>query len=270
MNRPISRLKTNLLLWFAVAVPLLLSGPLSMFTSNYGDFDLGAQQLAWTLLPALWIVLGLAAATALLPWQHAVQLTLAWIALSLYVQGNFLVWDYGRFDGTEIPWQEYGYRGIVDCGVWFALLGMVVFFRRAILKDATLILGGLSLLQIGTSVAGFARSSAPMEMKVSVDSGDSLYSFSKDRNVLFLLLDEFSSRGFYQLLKADPDVKREFADFTFYRDIISAFPTTYAAVPAILTGRPAPRSGSMQASLKLQLPSQLTNSWASPDGLRQP
>jgi hypothetical protein len=83
-----------------------------------------------------------------------------------------------------------------------------------------------------------------------------------------VLFDEFSSRAFYTMLEIDPSLKTELAGFTFYRDLLATFPTTYAAVPAILTGQPIPDGGSIakyfEAVSPSALPTQLAaQGWAS-------
>lgn len=257
-----SRLKSHILLWLSIATPLLISGPLAMFGANYADFDLGAQQLAILTAPLLISSCGLALITALLPLQRFWILLLTWLAVGLYVQGNFLVWDYGRFDGTSIPWEELETKGYIDVAGWLAILVIVIATRDKIISNLTPLLTALCLLQVGTSTVSFMQSKAPLRVAVSQTAGTSLYSFSKERNVLILLMDEFSSRGFYQILQKTPELKRDLADFTFYRDTLAAFPTTYAAVPAILTGQPAPLTDSMSAYFEATAPTSLNEQFA--------
>lgn len=233
-----------------------------MFTANYADFDLGAKQLAILAIPLIAATLALSLVTAFLPLQRLWKLLLTWLAVGLYVQGNLLVWNYGRFDGTEIKWEELAKNGYIDIAVWLGLLLVVVAARKRILSAPAPILAGLCLLQIGTATLSFTQSKAPLEMRVSEQAGTSLYSFSKERNVLVILLDEFSSRGFYQILLKNPELKKTLADFTFYRDTLAAFPTTYAAVPAILTGQPAPLTGSMAGYFDATAPTSMNEQFA--------
>jgi hypothetical protein len=101
----------------------------------------------------------------------------------------------------------------------------------------------------------FCGSKAPYEVKAPAVRGDALPSFSTEKGVLMIILDEFSSQAFYSLLGTQPQLKRDFADFTYYRDVLASFPTTYAAVPAILTGRPAPLASSLSAHFESAGPS---------------
>lgn len=243
----LSRLGTHLLLWLSIALPLLITGPLQMFSANFGDFDIGAKQLALLDLPFLALPICGALVTAALPLQTAVVTLLAWLAIGIYVQGNIAVWDYGRFDGTDIPWAEFASRGYADVAIWLGLLAIIVTLRHKLIKELKLILIGLCLIQITTASLAYSRSNAPYEVKVPTSSGDSLYAFSKQKGVLMIILDEFSSHAFYSMLTTHPYIKKELADFTYYRDVTAAFPTTYAAIPAILTGQPAPLTGSLSA-----------------------
>ena len=241
----LSRVKLHFVLWLGVAAPLLIAGPLAMFAANFGDFDIGARQLAELILPTVPCIIAAAFITAALPFQTLTKLVLVWLAIALYVQGNLFVWDYGRFDGTDIPWHEFTKRGLIDTAVWLGILALIFVGRRRVLKDAALIVCGLCAIQIGSAAFAFSGSKAPYEMRTPEVTGDSLYSFSKQKGMLMVILDEFSSQAFYSILQSRPETKKEFADFTYYRDTMAAFPTTYAAVPAILTGQPAPVDGSL-------------------------
>lgn len=243
----LSRIKLHLALWLGVSAPLLIAGPLAMFAANFGDFDIGARQLAELLLPTVPFIVAAALITAALPFQTTVKVVLVWLAVALYVQGNLVVWDYGRFDGSDIPWDKFATRGLIDAAIWLGILAIIIVGRRRILKDAALIVCGLSVIQIGSAALAFSGSKAPYEMRTPEVTGDSLYSFSKERGMLMVILDEFSSQAFYSILQTRPETKKQFADFTYYRDTMAAFPTTYAAVPAILTGQPAPTEGSLSA-----------------------
>jgi hypothetical protein len=250
-----SRFVRHFLLWSGIALPLLVTGPLSMFSANFGDFDLGSKQLALLILPYLSIPLMAAVVTSILPFQGFVQLILAWLVIGLYVQGNIAVWDYGRFDGSEIAWSKFAYRGYADLCIWVGILLLLLLGRRRILKELPLIVSAVCCLQIGSATLAFIGSKAPYEVKTPDARGDALPSFSKEKGVLMIILDEFSSQAFYSLLGTQPQLKSEFADFTYYRDVLAAFPTTYAAVPAILTGQPAPLTSSLSAYFESAGPS---------------
>lgn len=257
-----SRVKLHSLLWLGVALPLLIAGPLAMFAANFGDFDIGARQLAQLTLPILPFIIIAACVTAALPFQTPLKIILLWISIGLYVQGNLVVWDYGRFDGTDIPWQEFTNRGWVDAALWLGILALVIVGRRVVLKDATLIIGGLCAIQLGSAVFAFSGSKAPFEVSTPEISKDSLYSFSKEKGILMIILDEFSSQAFYSILQTRPQTKKELADFTYYRDTMAAFPTTYAAIPAILTGQPAPIDGSLSAYFERSAPDSINEQLA--------
>jgi hypothetical protein len=258
----ISRLKLHFLLWFGIVTPLFIAGPLAMFAANFGDFDIGARQLAELLLPILPFVIVAACATAALPFQTPIKVALVWIAIAMYVQGNLVVWDYGRFDGTDIPWSEFSSRGWIDTAIWLGILALLVVGRRIVLKDAALIVSGLCVIQLGSAALAFSGSKAPYEMRTPEASGETLYSFSKEKGMLMIILDEFSSQAFYSILQTRPETKKEFADFTYYRDTMSAFPTTYAAIPAILTGQPAPIDGSLSAYFERSAPDSINEQLA--------
>lgn len=245
-----SQLKLHSLLWLAIVMPLFLTIPLQLFSNNFADFNLGALQIGRGLLPFALVLALLPIFTAALPGQKLLTLGLLWLAIAIYIKGNLVVWDYGPFDGSEIPWDRFAIRGTIDTSILVMLLAIVIVGRRLFLRHTASIVVCLCVLQISTALITFTSSPAPLKVAEQKSNDAALFEFSPKQNVLFIILDEFSSRAFYQMLQAQPELKRTFADFTFYRDLLGHFPTTYPSLPTILSGKLPDVSGSMFDYLK--------------------
>lgn len=249
-----TRILLNALTLTAVVCPLLLSGPLALYAANFTHFDAGVIELALAIAPIALGIIALSIPFSLLPCQAILRTLGLWLALGLYIQGNLLLWEYGPFDGREIPWGDYRGRAVVDCGIWLTLLIVIFIYRHWIAANMARLALCLLVVEMGTSVYSFVTSDAPLKGKMPNAQDAAIQTFSKERNVLIILLDEFSSRGFYELLQRDPSLKGRFRDFTFYRDFISAYPTTFPALPSLLTGMNPPSQGSMKQYFEAAAP----------------
>lgn len=56
------------------------------------------------------------------------------------------------------------------------------------------------------------------------------------KNIILLVLDEYQSDVFYELVTENSSLKKKFRGFTYYPDTISGFPQTQLSIPSILTG----------------------------------
>ncbi len=237
---PQTALRPALLALLALQLTLWLFGPATIYFTNVLEFS---YRFAWA---APWLLAGAAAGflllaglLVLLPRRllpRATALLLA-LALLLWLQGTFLVWNYGPLDGRDIPWGRLWLRGVLDGGLWLGLIGWALWRPRGLARQArgaALLLIALQALWLGWLVvrAPAVPSFQHYELDVS-----GKYSFSRGRNAVLLVLDTFQSDVFQELCSQDPGLRRRWAGFTYYRNALSAAPKTFTAVPALLTGR---------------------------------
>jgi hypothetical protein len=193
--------------------------------------------ISFSVIPQV-VLLALGLVVALLGGQAArirVATSCAALALLVYLQGNLLAWDYGRFDGSEIDWEQHQFVGLVEISVWLCILvASQVFTPRlvALAPRVALLAVALQLFSIGAEVAAGRN----WEHATSTGIDPNLYHFSEEQNVLVLVLDGFQSHSFDAILRESPDLERDLEGFVYFRDTLSVFPTTLMSVPAILSG----------------------------------
>jgi hypothetical protein len=90
------------------------------------------------------------------------------------------------------------------------------------------------LVMTGVQTAGAEVAGTIKEYEIDEASK---YSFSRDRNVILVVLDEAQSDVFAEIVQADENYARIFAGFTYFPDAVAASNYTALAVPALLTGR---------------------------------
>ena len=72
--------------------------------------------------------------------------------------------------------------------------------------------------------------------RYKIDSSNK-FVFSKENNVIILMLDTFQSDVFQEIIVEDESYKDIFEGFIYYRDTLCGFPTTIASAPNFLTGQ---------------------------------
>ncbi len=235
---------------------LLVIVPVIVFASNETEFSAGlVSMLRHVVLPlCLMVAIGalLLAALPEILYRTLVAILLALLVL-VYLQGSFMLWDYGVFDGQRIQWQDFARQGYIDATIWVIVLTSAVIFQRRLLrwhKPILIFLGLVFGLNLITAIAGkdLKYLSVPRPRGT-----DTLYSFSAEHNFIVIILDAFSSPGFEAVLKNSPELRQTFSGFTFYPNTLAAFSTTAPSIPGLLSGMEYDNTETMRSFLKRAL-----------------
>jgi len=237
------------------AATLLLFTPAQLYLTNVFEFDYLFQKLlVWLLVVTGTCFVILTAIIALLPQKgsaHSRALAFFFaLGVLLWLQGNLLVWNYGIFDGREIEWKKMVAFGVIDGLLWVAVLALALVKYKFVAKIARA--GSMLLLAIQLLLTAFnwlQLPEMPSFKKYSFDRSNR-FDFSARRNVIILLLDNFESDVFQEVIDENPAFKKAFSGFTYYRNNVGGFPTTYASVPLILTAQYFDNSEPIQTFLK--------------------
>lgn len=226
---------------FSIVITLALAIPGVLFSDNQKEFSEGFLTLVLPVIGAgmLGVVLG-AWTLSLIPTQLSSRILALSCALSalLYLQSNFLVWDYGAFDGNGIDWSEHAQSSWIDLSVWGVVILLSVLFHTWISKKAAQIGFLVIILQLLNLVPRFTPISTQLFSQARVgDEGSGLFELSSKRNIVVVLLDMFEGPAFSYIIKRDPEYAKFFQDFTYFRNTTGSFPTTFLSIPAILSGR---------------------------------
>jgi hypothetical protein len=235
-------------LWLVAAPALLapavvfLLGPYAIFAGNPGEFAVPFGQLAapWLLRTAAmnWLILfGLGCAIALVSRTPVRMYTALLFAFGLMLWGQGHLWnaDYGVLAGRDVDLAEHTSRGPYETAAFAAVLLLAAVFFRPISRVAPF----ASLVFLGVQAIGMVASSSGPAAEGArwIEPPAEIYQFSPAQNVIHIVLDEFQSDVFTEILHQDRAALDDtFSGFVYFEDHAAASPTTSMSMPAMLTG----------------------------------
>ncbi len=240
---------------FLLSLTLLFAGPSYLYFRNILQIPYYYTDMFWNF--AVYALLAGAVLTTillLLKGEIHQRAAAGFFALGLlfWIQGTFLVWDYGVLDGRRIFWRYYVLEGLVDSTIWIAVLTIVLIKARFFYRHIAWASLALIVIQGGGLAAEILPAPEEPEWKsYSVGYNDeTMFEFSREENVIILVLDMFQPDLFQEIIEEDPEYGKLFDGFTFYRNAIGGFPTTYPSVTFILSGRQYDNSIPIQDFIK--------------------
>jgi len=234
--RPLS---SSISLAFLLGFTALFFTPLQIYTGNAAEFSAPVTALVVVLFA---IALCTSAVLAIIlyyilrKWSETPRTIILGLALLIFAQGNFLVWNYGLMNGTPIDWGRNFTRGLFELAIWIGVFFSIFRFRRIITPYVPQIAVFLIAVQsVTATVRLFSLQSHPHQY-YAVD-GRELMTFSPEENVIFIITDALQSTTVDQLRSQLPDFSAAFEGFTFFRNATSGYTSTMGSIPNMMTGR---------------------------------
>lgn len=167
---------------------------------------------------------------------------ISFIALSSFIMSVFITpftVNVGLVDGSREVLNINYFLATLELGIALSFMGVLLFYYdrvESIIKDLFII---ASILVIGytgyVTAKGFHEEAN--NNNTSVFSVNEFMRFSRDENILVVLLDTLASDFLLALLEENTDLAQQLDGFTLFRDTASVSPTTYMAIPSIHGGR---------------------------------
>lgn len=229
---------------FLFALTLFLFGPLQIYLPNSEMFSYMLDKVLWKALP-LSLLIGVMVTLLLvfLPEKYALRAKtttlMLGISLLLWLQGNIILWNYGVLDGRDIPWKKLLFRGIIDGLIWFlVLLFILLKWQKLYQQIRPIAVFMLSMQLLFALFLLWQNPTALSAKRFTMLDENVRYHFSSQKNVFIIIVDGFQGDLFWEITEENPDFKKTFAGFTYYRNALSGFPLTIPSIPFILTGTP--------------------------------
>jgi hypothetical protein len=158
------------------------------------------------------------------------------IGFALFLQGTYIGWNFGPLDGHAIKWEEHRLH------LWDLLLWAVVIAIPQIVSGLrsmntlrgiciVLLITQVSIITISVVTTNEFETLKRYEADVS-----NRFVFSRERNIVLVVLDEFQCDIFEDLLREKPSLSESFEGFTFFKNAVAPAKQTFPSIPAMLTG----------------------------------
>ena len=239
----------KLVTWVAPALFLVFNifafGPTTIYQGNVDEFAVPLPSILISfILPALALLLALILIARILPEKpHRLFISILFVlGVLLWLQGNFLVWKYGLFNGQGIDWSRNAWQGWADGALWAGLLVLACLFYRKVYRIAAwgsaVIMAVLLLSLLITSLQRPETWATEEKSSRPLSPPEEIFEFSSQSNVIHFILDGFQSDIFSEIIAEDFDrYSAALQGFTFFKEATGSFPTTYMSVPAFLGAR---------------------------------
>ena len=154
----------------------------------------------------------------------------------LWIQGSFLVADYGTFNGEALDWTTQSWRNPYEITMWVAVPLLCVAAVKYVFPIAPFASGALVALQASLLLVA-AMQATPQTRAEWKGPAESMFDLSSTKNAIHIVLDGFQSEVFSEILDEQRQVfDRSWSGSVFFADHAGAFPSTMVSIPAMLTG----------------------------------
>ena len=233
--------QTNLCVALLISLTLFVFGSANLYFTNVTEFAFLFSKIWYYFLAlALLLLVGIFIVLQKINDTYTKKIAALFFAIGLllWIQGNIIVWNYGLLDGQAIPWEDYFWNGIVDVIVWIGILAISILKSDSLYKHIRILCILLIVVQVGGIMAtAYAAPDEPSwKYQDSSEYPKGLYQFSSDSNTIIIILDSYQSDIFQEIINEDEKYKDMFDGFTYYRNSVGGFSTTYPSVSLILSG----------------------------------
>lgn len=228
---------------------ILIFAPFEIYLSNkeYFFFD-GTEMVMFSLLLSGFVIVFVVLVSLLAGLINsklisALNTTIWILSIAMYIQGNFIIADYGIMDGTQVDWSMYKKEGVISVTVFVVILviGVILFLKlnkkalEKVIRMTSVCIILIQMLTLATLMITNGGLRRPLEY---VSTTNDEFNLSNDENFFILMLDTFDSNAMDEILNDEnaDDYRNILRDYTYYPDTLADYSYTDLAFPAILSG----------------------------------
>lgn len=220
-----------------LAVTAFVRVPIQLYDASRQDFIGGSGDVLLILLGAgavLFLVLALGVAWLPSRLRNVADAALVGLAVYAWARAGLFPGPSVNLDGGRVTTDlSTGLAGLLVPLTGGLLLAWLGGRQPRIATTVLAVLLGGSIVQSVAAAASSWRPGPP----ASETAVATLLEWSREENVLIVVLDSLQSRVFEEVLEAEPGLRERLDGFRFYRSASSNSPTTYLSLPAIHSGR---------------------------------
>lgn len=234
------KIKESLILAVLFSISMIVLPMLMVVVSNTSDFNAPILSiLLFSIKYLLFVSILIFSILVILPskihfWAKCFIL---FVIFSSVIQYYFLSGSIGALDGNKFEFSTE-YDSVKDVALYITSGVVFVLFRQKICSNVRAIGLWLVLFQfINFGMLAITNASNYQPYVSNIDTEGEISSFSKN-NVLHIILDGFQAGLFQDIIDDEPDLRRHFDGFTYFKDTLASSPVTNLSFPAFLTGEP--------------------------------
>lgn len=234
-------MKNKVVIFFGTLLCLsqiFLTFPIAIWARNKFNFEAPLIHSYWILIIITIFVIAAAALAALMTPRSLRPKLTPWLVatvLVIFIQQNFLSWDYGVLDGQTIDFPKNNGLGVLDLLMWITAALAAVFATKRLRAWAANILiavGAITFIMAGINITNYGESNSTYTIDERAK-----FDFSKNKNVLVFLFDAYQMDVFRELADSHPELVAPLEGFTLYENNSAVFAKTYPTIPLFLTGK---------------------------------
>ncbi|MDE6733526.1 MAG: LTA synthase family protein [Oscillospiraceae bacterium] len=225
--------------------------PMDIYIPNADDIEIPIKPLAACLGIVTLAVFAVTLAVCLLTKGKANRIfraALFGVSIAFYIQGNFLAVNMGEFNGEKYALSFW--KTALSIIVWLVVLTAAFVLLWKLPEEFDGLVGRIAAALIVVQFAALGISAYNNIPKYSADklvsimngesisycSAKDLNLYSKNKNVIIILADEYESYLFDSALKEAPETVSEFDGFTYYTNTVGKYALTDQSMAYITSG----------------------------------
>ena len=238
----------SLILWAGV---VLVYSPVTVFSSSWQEVEIGIfSLLPWLFLYLIIFLISAYFIYRIVPGELKVLFVyiifftaLVFLFYTYILPGNFGHLDKFEFSKPEILYNPVSLYLLLEViGLIIAFI-LIAFILRRFPRQVFSLLVILNLMTFGQTMANVLSSgvfNGKTEKTISSSKPPAYYSellsFSREQNVLVIMLDMFCGGFMPEILEKNPELYEKYQGFTWYANTLSTSVSTYSSLPSLVGG----------------------------------
>jgi len=174
-----------------------------------------------------------------------IMLLLWGMLLAMYAQLLFFNGDMVQITGDQANYSSLSAKYILNAVIWFAITITPLIIWLGIQKGKALHYNGIiftSIILVCMQTAGLVTTAISADLPAGFEddmryfSYEPLMQLSSDENIVVFLLDRLDTDYMDEVLEEYPELYNQLNGFTFYKNNMSEYPTTFPSACKMLTG----------------------------------
>ncbi len=217
---------------------VIIQNPASIFAGNVDEFSLNTVDYFGLLIPAFIVAaIALSLPALILRGRYLAiyALLLTFIALQIWAYSNLLVVNFGQLDGGKFDFSFINRLWLLEVIFLTAAFSGLIFLYKNYARQVSYFLITLNIIVVAAVAIQLGFNFQSGRKFTEVDN-QAIYRVSETKNVLIILMDQFQSDIFADLVQNNESFRNELEGFTFFPDTLGVAPTTRLTMPSVHSG----------------------------------